>query len=281
MSDVSSDPRIEGLWRVEFELADGREEFAEPWHYLFQKGVQTEIVPEIVDMENVRTTYVTDVSKTPCRMVLTTDSFDSSDGPKRITVVEYAVYAISGDRLRITYCDEDYLDALTDSFPFTIKTLVRDPGPIPIGKKPSGVLPITHEVLGQLTWDDNAQSYFQRIHVGELVFGLSLVPGSENEPENVIERAVAVVGQIKQYIRVTQQCAVKGLLNIKNDTWREGGDDLVSRADFIKALVLDSVAIYENGNVNFWFDDGGLFSDHAIRVSLDSCDNCTSTDIPG
>lgn len=276
------DPELEGLWRTESKVSEGREQSTELWHYLFRDGIHKEIVPDLVDDGTLRSSYATDLSTNPRRLLVTLD-YNGPDGPPDPNpIILRGVYEIDGDKLRITYgLEGEFPKSLSDKFPYSIKTLVRDSGPIPESKKPSGTPPISHDVLGQLNWDDDFDCYQGAIQIGDRPVQIAVHPDDVAETEHVLQRATAIVNSWEHYIRLIQQYAVDGLLELKNDTWLGEDQAPVSSEDFIKTMVLESISVYSVDRVDFWHDDGGLFLGHSIQVSIDAKDRCTLTDIPG
>jgi hypothetical protein len=276
---MTLDPELEGLWRSESEISDGRKEPLEPWHYLFRNGLHKEIVPDFV---GTGCSYDTDVSANPRRLTITLDHNGPDGPPDPNPTILRGVYEVDGNELRITYgVDDEYPDAVTDKFPYSIRTLIRHTGPIPESRKPSGTPPITHDLLGQLDWDDNLRWYEGKIQLGGRKVRLALTPDDVNDIDSVIERATAIVGNCGHYVRLVTEYAVEGLLDLKNDSWRDAGQSPVTDAVFMESMTLESITVYGDGRADFWHHDGGLFLGHSIQVSIDPNDRCTLTDIPG
>src|SRR5215472_18829268 len=71
------------------------------------------------------------------------------------------LYDFDGDTLRFCWPNivgGEYPDAISDRT-HGVLTLVRDHGPPPDTKRPSGKRPISHPVLGTLIWDDNLDQW--------------------------------------------------------------------------------------------------------------------------
>lgn len=279
---MTIDPELEGLWRWQSEISDGREHPGQPWHYLFKDAMHKEIVPEDIDDGKLRSTYTADVSKAPRRLEITLD-YNGPDGPPDPDpIILRGVYEIDGDQLRLTYgVDEEYPPSISDRSPYTIKTLVRDSGPIPEMSQPSGTPPIQHPVLGELAWNDNLRWYEGTIQFNHRSVRVSVNPDEDGETENAILRANAIVENAKHYALLIKGYAVDGLLDLKNDSWIGENQSPVSSAQFVDCMVLESITVYSDGRAEFWHQDGGLFLGHSIQVSIDASDICTLTDIPG
>lgn len=57
------------------------------------------------------------------------------------------------------------------------------------------------------------------------------------------------------------------LLELKNSTWLEEGQKPVTRAQFLKAIVLTGITFYSDDSFEMYFADGNLFWGHTILVS--------------
>ncbi len=68
------------------------------------------------------------------------------------------------------------------------------------------------------------------------------------------------------WTRKVQDCAVKELLEVKNEAWLEEGESAVSAEAFRRRMILDSISIRPDGELEFSFLDGDLFWGHTIVV---------------
>jgi hypothetical protein len=70
----------------------------------------------------------------------------------------------------------------------------------------------------------------------------------------------SLVGQIRQTV-------LADLFELKNGNWLEEGEKPLTEKQFLRRLTLESIAIREDGNWEFWYDDGNLFLGHSICVA--------------
>ncbi len=277
---MNIDPELEGLWQLTSDISDGRESYPEPWHYLFREGLYKEIVPDLVDDGTLRCTYKTNVLTRSRQLEITLD-YKLPNGRSR-RIVQRGVYEVAGDELRITFgLDDEFPAGLTDAFPYSVKTYRRDLGPVPESRKPSGTPPINHDKLGRLVWDDNFASYSGMIAFNGHSVVLHLYPPDVMSTDRVVQRAMAIAKNDRHYSDIITRYAVDGLLAVKNGSWLEGDQPEATRRDFTKSMTLESISVYDDGRVEFWHDDGGLFRGHSIQVVIDQGDRCTLTDIRG
>ncbi len=268
---MNIDPELEGLWQLASETSDGCETHPEPWHYLFCEGSYKEIVPELADDGSMQCSYKTNVSSSPRQLEIICD-YNLSHGRYR-RIIERGVYEITGDELRITFgLEEEFPATLTDAFPYSVKTYRRDPGPVPESRKPSGTPPIHHDKLGILAWDDNLASYSGMIAFDGQSVNLHLYPPDAMSTDRVLQRAIAIANNDRHYGEIVKQYAADGLLAVKNSSWLEGSEPKKTRLGFIKSMALESINVYDDGHVEFWHDDGGMFRGHSIQVVVDQFD---------
>jgi hypothetical protein len=77
------------------------------------------------------------------------------------------------------------------------------------------------------------------------------------------------------------ECVVKELLPLKNDVWLDEDEAELDADQFKKRISLDAITIYSDGEFEFWYDDGGLFFGHVIRVSGSLTEGLHAVDIYG
>lgn len=277
MNDLDA---LQGLWRIESSFSNGQPVGESATHYLIRDNSITEIVPDLVDDGTLRVTLKLDETSDPKRMVETLD-YNGPDGPPDPNpVVLRHVYRIEGDTL--TICT-GYEDQFPHSFAeeYSIRTLVRESGPVPEGKKPSGTPPLVDEVLGTLQWDDNFNLYSGPVSVGDSTIEFSLNPSSGSDASEAVARAKEIALALPRYRTLAANFAVNDLLDLKNSNWLEDGEAAVTTEQFKSRMELASITVHPDGAITFWHNDGGLFFGHSIQVCIDSKNQCTSTNIPG
>ncbi len=142
-------------------------------------------------------------------------------------------------------------------------------------------LPVTHDdpQFGTLTLDRRIDWFrCQTEWEGEAI-ELSL-----EEPERLADAlATARTLWLKQasWNQRIQDFAVSELLELKNDTWREGNEAELTPADFKARMKLESITACPDGSFVFWHDDGGLFWGHSIEIRGNLADGPQYADIPG
>lgn len=75
--------------------------------------------------------------------------------------------------------------------------------------------------------------------------------------------------------------AVEDLLDLKNGEWLEEGEPRLDAAGFRDRMTLKTIEVSDEGDMEFWFDDGDLFWGHMIQVSGSRSEGLTDADICG
>jgi uncharacterized protein (TIGR03067 family) len=271
---------LQGLWRIESSTSQGRPVHEAATHYLIVGESMKEIVPDFVDDGKLRTKFVLDESASPKRLTETLDYNGPNGPPDPNPIILRYLYRLDGDTLILcSGAFGTFPDEISDKY--SMKTLVRDHGPIPKSKEPSGTPPLVDDLLGTLEWDDNLNWYHGKVRVAYAWFDLSLNPDEGTDASNALSRAKQIVEDFERYRRMTADYAVDGLLELKNNTWLEEGEEALSANEFRARMKLEAITVEADGAVTFWHHDGDLFWGHSIQVCIDGNDECTSTDIPG
>jgi uncharacterized protein (TIGR03067 family) len=277
MSDLE---KLQGLWRVQSSYSNRRPVGEAASHYLVSGDSMKEIVPNFVSYGKLRTTIKIDESVSPKRLEKTLD-YNGPDGPPdpNPIILRY-LYRLEGDTLVL--CSgpgREFPETISEEY--SIKTLVRDYGPVPDEQQPSGTPPLVDDLLGTLAWDDNLHWYGGRLTVAGVKFELYVSPADGHDVSVSLSRARQVIAEFDRYRRQVADYAVDGLLDTKNDVWLEEDEKPLSPEEFKAKMTLESVSVDSDGALSFYHRDGGLFWGHSIEVCLDAKDNCKSTDIPG
>lgn len=271
---------FQGLWKIQSSTLRGRPVHESATHYLIAGSSMKKIVPDFVDDGKLRTTFVLDESVSPKRLTETLD-YNGPDGPPdpNPIILRY-LYRLDGDTLLLCWgALGEFPDDISNEY--SIKTLVRDSGPVPEPKKPSGTPPLVDDLLGTLEWDDNLKWYRGKVRIADASFEVSLNPYEGTDASSALLRAKQIVENYERYRKMAADYAVNGLLELKNDNWLEEGEMELSADQFKTSMKLEEITVEADGDVTFWHHDGDLFWGHSIQVCIDANDKCTGTDIPG
>jgi hypothetical protein len=78
-----------------------------------------------------------------------------------------------------------------------------------------------------------------------------------------------------------RDCAVKELLPLKSQNWREEDGSSVSRREFEKRMSLQYITVEPSGDFEMCYDDGELFFGHEIVVRGNVHHGMKGADIQG
>jgi uncharacterized protein (TIGR03067 family) len=263
---MSDESVIQGAWRVVSIKSDGHAVGSSASHYIYDRGTQKEIVPDLVDDGKLRSTYELDTRKNPKRMVMKLDYNGPNGPPDPHPIILHYVYSLKGSKLILCCGRGDVFPSKLSDKGCMLTTLVREKGPVPEMKKPSGKPPIQDKVLGTLKWEDNFEWWSTKVKIGSGFADLSI----NARPNGKNLKAMLKLGQqFVQWLRKhevkAREFAAEWLLDLHNDSWNEGRS--TSRSAFIKRMKLGSVVLSTNG-ATLYYRDGGLFWGHSILVNV-------------
>jgi hypothetical protein len=146
--------------------------------------------------------------------------------------------------------------------------------------------PVDDPVFGRLVWVPSVHWYegTVRLLTGEPVeIHLSPFDSLHQPYPDVLDDPHGFFGRCADFCRliVPRLDEYKGyvaddLLAIHNSNWREYTQDgrdvvtpVIDRATFVSRLVPHSISVSDPSGGEVWFEDGGLFWGHDLRVDLD------------
>ena len=204
------------------------------------------------------------------RIEMPVDSRDQLDGYMR-SLRPYQVIEVEGgddgERLK-------RVDAIT-------RVDVVDPELEAIAARLQAPVEIDHPLFGKLVYDRRYNWFSGHTTWNQEPVEITLACEDPDHPECALATADALFqDEIGWLIRV-QDYAVARLLELKNDTWIEDDEEVVSRDEFISRMTLETIAIDAAGNFTFWHDDGDLFWGHVIEIRGDLTNGPTHAGIAG
>lgn len=129
--------------------------------------------------------------------------------------------------------------------------------------------PVTFEdeQFGVFTLDRRVDWYEAVVPWVGLDIRLTLSPDEGEDVTNCLTTARAIWDLQSTWHDRVGNYVVTELLALKNDTWLDDGEAALSPEQFKNRLTLNSITVRANGDFEFWYDDGDLFSGHSIRVA--------------
>ena len=108
------------------------------------------------------------------------------------------------------------------------------------------------------------------------------LPVENNEgPEESIRLAEKLWDAQSDWDQRVTHFATAELLPLKNGTWLNEDESPLTAEEFKKKMKLESVTVNTDGTLEFWFNDGAMFGEHAIRVGANFTDGPIDAGIEG
>jgi len=143
--------------------------------------------------------------------------------------------------------------------------------------------PITTEIefFGTLTFDRRVSWWeTEQSWVGSPM-RLSIEAAEDGDVACVAKTAAALWRDQSEWDERLRAKAVEELLTLKNENWLGDDEAEVSPAEFKRRMKLEAVTVAPDGEIEFWFEDGGLFLGHSIQISANLVDGPTDAGIAG
>lgn len=137
------------------------------------------------------------------------------------------------------------------------------------------------DFLGTLTFNEELSLWEGKARWLEEMVPISIEPDPDELLENPLTTAKGLWGNAQEWNQLVRLFATKELLPLKNETWLEEDEALVTAAQFQERIQLDGIFCFEEGAFEFWFRDGDLFWGHYIVISGDLASGCTDAAIMG
>jgi len=140
---------------------------------------------------------------------------------------------------------------------------------------------IVHPNLGLLRYNNEYDWYEGQVTFRQLQIPICLATDDEGKIESVLSRVNNFVIQLDQYGEKAKDYAVNRLLELKNSAWLDENEKPLTPEQFKTLMILESIVISSEGNVEFYHNDGGLFFGHCILVTMDSSNDFIDAHIAG
>ena len=128
---------------------------------------------------------------------------------------------------------------------------------------------IDHPTLGRLEYDKKLDWYTAKVPVDGRVAELSIpCHGAKGEPP-ALRHAVRIAGRLEKLCRAAKERAVRDLLALKNERWRNEGEPEVDADEFRRRMTLEGIVVNGDGSAEFYHLDGDLFWGHCILIRMD------------
>jgi hypothetical protein len=127
---------------------------------------------------------------------------------------------------------------------------------------------IEDQLFGTLVYNEDLEEYCVKIEISpEQYIDLSIAVWKISADE-AIKRAHEVFPRLQDREAALRRTTAVEKLTLYNEEWSPG--EKIDVDEFARRIVLSSVAIYPEGNVDLWYADGDLFAGHWLGVRADS-----------
>jgi len=144
-------------------------------------------------------------------------------------------------------------------------------------------VPVTvpHPTLGTFTLDRRVDWFKVTTDWNGRSVQLSLSRRGCNDEQELFRTAETLWAGQESWDRQVRAFASSRLLDLKNDTWLEDGENEVTTTEFEARMALEGVFVFPSRQFEFTFHDDGLFWGHVIQVSGTLADGLTHAGIAG
>jgi hypothetical protein len=140
---------------------------------------------------------------------------------------------------------------------------------------------ISDPVLGKLILNRPVGTFEGKVvWLGDMI-DVALSADSEIDKQAVVRAAKFLLDSMLEWSQRVNDLAVSKLLELKNESWLDEGEQEISSTEFLSRMRLTSLAVYSDGSFEFWHDDGELFWGHSILVSGSLSNGVTDATIAG
>jgi hypothetical protein len=126
--------------------------------------------------------------------------------------------------------------------------------------------------LGLLRYNDRYDWYEGQIIFQTLEVSIKLATDDEGNIKSILDRANYVVVHLEIYSENAKDYAVEKLLKLKNEAWLDENEELLTPTQFKNRMILESINISSEGDLNFYYNDGDLFFGHCISITINNSD---------
>jgi len=126
--------------------------------------------------------------------------------------------------------------------------------------------------IGRVPYSPIEEGYMVRLNINFKGNPVELLirPDTQEVNTKALEMAELILGDPLKLDAEVREMVGWRMLEIKNGVWLKPGESPLTQADFVSRLQLESIEIQEEGSVNFYYADGGLFWDHVVIAEIGS-----------
>lgn len=138
-----------------------------------------------------------------------------------------------------------------------------------------------HPIFGKLLLDKTVDWFEGKANWMGLEIKINLALDEDGDSKGSVDTATIIFSECAEWSMKVNEYAISELLKLKNESWLQENQAELLPIDFLKAMRLESVTFYPEGDFEFWHNDGGLFWGHSILISGSIQEGLYGADIPG
>ncbi|MCO5948793.1 MULTISPECIES: DUF2262 domain-containing protein [Mucilaginibacter] len=100
-------------------------------------------------------------------------------------------------------------------------------------------------------------------------YSMTLVDFEAEHMQKATDLATQINNWLNEGLESVKQFTATSLIKLKNESWLDEDQPLVSEDVFINTIELDGVLVFSDGSFEVYFDDNDLFWGHTIKVDID------------
>ncbi len=140
---------------------------------------------------------------------------------------------------------------------------------------------VDDEDLGRLVLNRQSDCFEGDLTRGASSIGISFYGEDADGQRTTLDVLRTVCKELTNLDATAREYAAGELLTLFNEEWRDDDEPEHSADDFTARMTLTDITASQNGDFDFWYDDGDLFCGHAIYVRGNLTHGFTDADIEG
>lgn len=124
-----------------------------------------------------------------------------------------------------------------------------------------------HKIFGTLKYDAKMEWYVGSFNFNNNPIDICVPAEDDNCFQACLLQLERIYNQLENIDKSAKEFAVKELLEEKNGEWLADGESKISEEEFISRISLESIIIGNGQSSEFFYDDDGLFFDHAVLLT--------------